>query len=324
MSRSLHAARLVALAALAAVLWFILSFFSESHSASANAPSPLDPVGSLVGSVTEPLAPVVVPVVAAPAQVVAPVVQAAAPVAAPVVAAVVPTAAPVAAVAAPVTNVVSTVTTPVAAAVAPVVQPLAPVVSSAVEPLAPALTDVVTPLAPVISPILDPLAPVVSPVLNPLAPVVGTFSPVVPLASGVLPSLDSFVGSLEVAPVHDAVDAVLADVASAVGLTVSARESDSAARVTSAGVTPQSSLSVKLATSAHLDSAPGMPREAPLPAAPTALSGSAASSAAGPFPVGADLVRGFDLSRATWAAVSTASDDELPSSPTFPSDETPD
>jgi len=309
-SRSLRAARLLALAALAALLWFVVSLFFGSHAASADEPSPLDPLGGLVGSVTEPLVSTVAPVVSTPVQAVAPVVQTVAPVAAQAITAVVPApvAAAVAPVAAPVAAVVSSVTTPAAAVVAPVTAPLEPLVSAVVAPLTPAISQVVEPLAPVV-------APVVPAVLEPLSPVLG------PLGDAV------------VAPVFGAADA---DVAAALGVAVSVPETDATTNATASGGYLRLAPNGASAASAGLqttlgsaaasapDGSPGLPVDGPLPAAPTALSGSAAASAAGGSSSSADVARGFSLAAARGASVITLVDDDLPSSPTFPSDTTPD
>ena len=298
-SRTLNAVRLLVLAAVAAILWFVLSFFLGSGSASANEPSPLDPVGSLLGAVTEPIA----PVVAAPVQVVAPVVTAVVPVAAPVAAPVVQAVAPVAA---PVVAAVAPVTAPVVAAVAPVTAAVTPVVA-----------PIVTPIAPVLAP-LTPIVDALAPVTGPLA---GT--PVGPVLVGPL-LVGPVLGGPAVQPAQLAVDSVLADVAASLGLTVSVPQTDDAAHATTAGAASQLANYAEPVSSVGLESAPGLPTEAPLPAAPTALSGSAVSGAAGPSPVSADVVHAFDLAAALSVAVSTLFDDELPSSPTFPSDTTPD
>jgi len=243
-------------------------------------------------------------------QAVAPVVQTVAPVAAQAITAVVPApvAAAVAPVAAPVAAVVSSVTTPAAAVVAPVTAPLEPLVSAVVAPLTPAISQVVEPLAPVV-------APVVPAVLEPLSPVLG------PLGDAV------------VAPVFGAADA---DVAAALGVAVSVPETDATTNATASGgylrlapngasaasAGPQTTLGSAAASAP--DGAPGLPADGPLPASPTALSGSAASSAAGGSSSSADVARGFSLAAARGASVITLDDDDLPSSPTFPSDTTPD
>ncbi|WP_411698769.1 hypothetical protein [Conyzicola sp.] len=300
LSQHLRAVRLLALAGLATLLWFIVSLFIGSSSASADDGSLVDPVGTLVGSVTEPLA----PVVAAPVQAVEPVVQAVAPIAAQAVTVAVPApvVAAVAPVVAPVVTVASPVTAPVVAVIAPVVAPLSPVVD---------------PLVPVVSAVVSPLSPALAEVVAPLAPAFPTLTPAAPVVDGLL------VDGIPVDPSQPAADDVSAGVMAA-SVTGSVSETDATARATTARANPHTSLSMQLATSARLDTALGMPSEVPLPAAPTALSGSAASSAAGLSFSSADLVRGFDVTAAGGAAVSTLADDELPSSPTFPSDTTPD
>jgi hypothetical protein len=305
-SRTVHAARLLALAGLAALLWFAVSLFFGPHSASADEPSPLDPLGSVVGSLTQPLVSTVAPVVSAPVQAAAPVVQAVAPVAAQAITAAVPApvAAAVAPVAAPVAAVVSTVTAPVAAAAAPVTAPLEPLVSAVVEPLAPAVAQVVDPLAPVVAPVTNPALDVLSPALDSLvdAPTVGP-----------VPAEPAEFGPAVSVPATDA--ASNATAASAfLRLAVNGQTASSASPQGVSGI----------AVTSALEGDPALPVDGPLPAAPAALSGSAASGAAGGSAASADVARGFALAAARGASVTTLSDDELPSSPTFPSDTTPD
>ncbi|MET0886966.1 MAG: hypothetical protein ABWX92_11000 [Mycetocola sp.] len=302
-SHALRAARLLALAGLAALLWFVLSLFLGSSSASADEPSPLDPLGSVVGSVTEPLVSTVAPVVSAPVQAVAPVVQAVAPVAAQAITAVVPApvAAAVAPVAAPVAAVVSTVTTPVTTAIAPITAPLDPLVSAVVTPLAPSVAQIVEPLAPIVSPVVDPLLPTVGSLLDQVAEPV--FGPA-PQSDGAAVGVAVSVPTTDATPTTTAAGAAL--------------------RLTSSGYPATSAGLIVPATTNAPVGAPGLPVDGPLPAAPTALSGSAAGSAAGGTAASADVARVFSLAAAWGASVTTRFDDELPSSPTFPSDTTPD
>jgi len=146
-----------------------------------------------------------------------------------------------------------------------------------------------------------------------------------PVAPGLTPLLLT-----PATPVAVVTEAVLADVATALDLAVSVPETDATANATAAGAVSllasnaQTAASDSLSPTTDLAGAPGFPAGSPLPAAPTALSGSAASGAAGPSPANADVADGFAVAPSTGTAVSTLFDDDLPSSPTFPSDTTPD
>ena len=328
--------RIVALAASAAFLWFVASLFLGSSSAAASHAderSPLDGAASLVGSVTAPVTAAVTPVVAVPVAVVVPVVEAVAPVAAPVVSAAAPVAAAVAPVVQPVATVVSTVTapaapvvstvvapvlapavatlTPVAGALAPAVAPLAPVVA----PLAPVLGPVIAPLTPVLGPVVAPLRPVLGPVVAPLTPAVDVLTPLLPgldaaaLTPGVAAAPAFVQPSADDSNVRTADGAAVASLGRALSAPASGASIEASTLVTPSGGLPS-----PLAGDSPTD-----------PALPAANSGGAAGAGVG----GGAAAAGDDPARFSFDfAVSGLRpplvDDELPSSPTFPSDTTPD
>ncbi|MET4580676.1 hypothetical protein ABIE21_000166 [Conyzicola nivalis] len=329
--------RILVLAASAAFLWFVASLFLGSSSAAASHAderSPLDGVASLVGSVTAPVTAAVTPVVATPVAVVVPVVEAVAPVAAPVVSAAVsaPVAAAVAPVVKPAATVVSTVTAPAAPVVTTVVAPvLAPVVATltpVVGALAPAvapLAPVVAPLAPVLGPVIAPLAPVLGPVVAPLGPVLG---PVVAPLTPAVDVLTPLLSGRDPAARTPGVAAALAFVQPSTDGS-NARTTDGAAlaslgRALSA---PASGASIEASTlvtpSGGLPSP--LPGESPAdPALPAASSGGAAGGGGGCASAAGDDPARFSFDFAVSGMRAPLFDDELPSSPTFPSDTTPD
>ena len=317
--------RIVALAASAAFLWFVASLFLGSSSAAASHAderSPLDGVASLVGSVTAPVTAAVTPVVAVPVAVVVPVVGAVAPVAAPVVSAAAPVAAAVTPVVQPVATVVSTVTAPAAPVVSTVVAPvLAPAVAT-LTPVAGALAPAVTPLAPVVAPLAPVLGPVVAPLRPVLGPVVAPLTPAVDVLTPLLPGLDAaaLTPGVAAAPafvqpsaddsnVRTADDAAVASLGRALSAPASGASIEASTLVTPSGGLPS-----PLAGDSPTD-----------PALPAANSGGAAGAGVG----GGAAAAGDDPARFSFDfAVSRLRpplvDDELPSSPTFPSDTTPD
>jgi len=317
--------RIVALAASAAFLWFVASLFLGSSSAAASHAderSPLDGVASLVGSVAAPVTAAVTPVVAVPVAVVVPVVEAVAPVAAPVVSAAAPVAAAVAPVVQPVATVVSTVTAPAAPVVSTVVAPvLAPAVAT-LSPVAGALAPAVAPLAPVVAPLAPVLGPVVAPLRPVLGPVVAPLTPAVDVLTPLLPGLDAAALTPGVAaapafvqPSADDSNVRTADGAAvaSLGRALSAPASGASIEASTL-VTPSGGLPSPLAGDSPTD-----------PALPAANSGGAAGAGVG----GGAAAAGDDPARFSFDfAVSGLRpplvDDELPSSPTFPSDTTPD
>jgi len=317
--------RIVALAASAAFLWFVASLFLGSSSAAASHAderSPLDGVASLVGSVTAPVTAAVTPVVAVPVAVVVPVVEAVAPVAAPVVSAAAPVAAAVTPVVQPVATVVSTVTAPAAPVVSTVVAPvLAPAVAT-LTPVAGALAPAVTPLAPVVAPLAPVLGPVVAPLRPVLGPVVAPLTPAVDVLTPLLPGLDAaaLTPGVAAAPAFVQPSADDSNVRTADGAAVA-----SLGRALSA---PASGASIEASTlvtpSGGLPSP--LPGDSPTdPALPAANSGGAAGAGVGggAAAAGDDPAR-FSFDFAVSGLRSPLVDDELPSSPTFPSDTTPD
>ena len=317
--------RIVALAASAAFLWFVASLFLGSSSAAASHAderSPLDGVASLVGSVTAPVTAAVTPVVAVPVAVVVPVVEAVAPVAAPVVSAAAPVAAAVAPVVQPVATVVSTVTAPAAPVVSTVVAPvLAPAVAT-LTPVAGALAPAVAPLAPVVAPLAPVLGPVVAPLRPVLGPVVAPLTPAVDVLTPLLPGLDAaaLTPGVAAAPAFVQPSADDSNVRTASGAAVASLGRALSAPASGASieastlVTPSGGLPSPLAGDSPTD-----------PALPAANSGGAAGAGVG----GGAAAAGDDSARFSFDfAVSGLRpplvDDELPSSPTFPSDTTPD
>ena len=222
-----------------------------------------------------------------------------------------------------VTPVVTTVTAPVTPVITEVVNP---VVTTVVAPVAtPVITAVVTPVAPIVTGITSPIGQIVTTVTTPLSPVLTPITSVVGTVAGpVLGSLETIVapvGSIVLQPLASAVEPltvidVAADLAQ-VTQTVPTMIPNGTV-LAAGGAVILGAVLAALVTPLLPAPSNGGPLNVPLaPAAPTGSNGSSSVALYGelnsgvPAGIGAFGTGGADV-------------DDLPSSPTFASDTTPD
>ena len=225
-----------------------------------------------------------------------------------------------------VTELVGSVTTPVAQALAPVTAPVAQAVAPVTAPVTQALAPVVQPVVAVVAAVATPLAPVVAPLVSPVAPLIdATVVPLLPDLSEALEPLGATTPtSGPEAPGGDAAVIGAADVAAAL-----TAERDAVSLTRDPELATSAALSVAFPSSAAVSSDGGVPGplSPDLPWSPAVPTGQAGTAAGNP---GAAPAAAAELSDAYWVAPGLAGvrtsllDDDLPSSPTFPSDTTPD